>query len=118
MYPATDSGIMSDNGDGDEPSPPTNGHPDLSKPELYAESIRSGEMDHDWITEMDKEILEVLNTDLTLTPSIISENIDRAPSSVSRRLDVLRAGGLVWKKDRGKYHITDKGRGFALALTG
>jgi len=63
----------------------------------------------DWITSVDREILGVLNMNLTLTPSIIAENIDRSRSSVSRRLNTLTAGGLVEKVDRGKYRITETG---------
>lgn len=63
----------------------------------------------DWITKVDREILSVLNMNLTLTPSIIAENIDRSRSSVSRRLNTLTAGGLVEKVDRGKYKITRTG---------
>lgn len=60
----------------------------------------------EWTTEMDREILELLNTELILTPSVIAENIDRSSGAVARRLNSLEAGGLVRKKDRGKYQIT------------
>ena len=63
----------------------------------------------DWLTEVDREILGVLNMNLTLSPSIIAENIDRSRSSVSRRLSTLTAGGLVEKVDRGMYQITKDG---------
>lgn len=63
----------------------------------------------DWITDVDREILSILNMNLTLTPSIIAENIDRSRSSVSRRLSTLTAGGLVEKVDRGMYKITRTG---------
>jgi|GEM_PF-5017836 len=63
----------------------------------------------DWLTEVDKEILDILNMNLTLSPSIIAENIDRSRSSVSRRLGTLTAGGLVEKVDRGMYRITKTG---------
>lgn len=67
------------------------------------------EEEPDWLTEMDEEILEVLSTNLTLSPSIIAENIDRSREGVSNRLNSLQAGGLVEKVDRGKYNITDEG---------
>lgn len=60
----------------------------------------------DWTTELDEEILKLLNTELTLTPSVIAENIDRSRGAVSRRLNALEAGGLVNKVSRGKYSIT------------
>lgn len=63
----------------------------------------------DWLTEMDEEILEILSTNLTLSPSIIAENIDRSREGVSNRLNSLQAGGLVEKIDRGKYNITYDG---------
>lgn len=63
----------------------------------------------DWLTEMDKEIINVLGTNLTLTPSIIAENIDRSREGVGNRLNSLQAGGLVRKVDRGKYKITEEG---------
>lgn len=67
------------------------------------------EEEPDWLTDMDEEILEVLSTNLTLSPSIIAENIDRSREGVSNRLNSLQAGGLVRKIDRGKYNITDEG---------
>ena len=60
----------------------------------------------DWTTELDEEILELLNTEMTLTPSIIAENINRSRGAVTRRLNTLEAGGLVKKMARGKYRIT------------
>lgn len=60
----------------------------------------------EWTTEMDREILEILNTELVLTPTVIAENIDRSRGAISRRLNALEAGGLVKKTDRGKYVIT------------
>jgi len=63
----------------------------------------------DWLTEMDKEILRILSTNLILTPSIIAENIDRSREGVSNRLNALQAGGLVNKVDRGKYSLSEKG---------
>lgn len=60
----------------------------------------------DWTTEMDEEILEMLNTEMVLTPSVIAENIDRSQGAVARRLNALEAGGLVKKISRGKYQIT------------
>lgn len=60
----------------------------------------------EWTTEMDKEILKLLNTEMTLTPTVVAENIDRSRGAVARRLNTLEAGGLVIKVDRGKYRIT------------
>jgi DNA-binding Lrp family transcriptional regulator len=63
----------------------------------------------DWTTEMDKEILELLNTEMVLTPTVIAENIDRSRGAVARRMNALEAGGLVKKIDRGKYRISKEG---------
>jgi Mn-dependent DtxR family transcriptional regulator len=63
----------------------------------------------DWLTEMDKEILEVMSSELILTPAIIAENIGRSRKGVSNRINPLQAGGLIEKIDRGKYRITTEG---------
>jgi CRP-like cAMP-binding protein len=68
--------------------------------------------DYEWMTEMDKKILRVLMTNLTLTPSVIADNIGHSRQAVSRRLNMLRAGGLIEKEERGKYTISKKGFGF------
>jgi DNA-binding transcriptional ArsR family regulator len=69
----------------------------------------SDDDEHDWLTEMDLEILDVLGSELVLSPSIIAENIDRSREGVSNRLSALNAGGLIKKIDRGKYKITPDG---------
>ena len=63
----------------------------------------------DWLTDMDREIINVLGTNLVLTPSIIAENIGRSREGVGNRLNSLQAGGLVKKVDRGKYELTEEG---------
>jgi DNA-binding transcriptional ArsR family regulator len=63
-----------------------------------------------WMTEMDQEILKVLYSGYIMSPSIISENIDRSREAVGRRLSTLEAGNYVEKIDRGKYQITEEGR--------
>lgn len=67
----------------------------------------------DWMTDMDMEILEVLSQGLTLSPSIIAENIDRSRVGVNRRLSTLQASGFVTKIERGKYKISEKGENFS-----
>lgn len=64
----------------------------------------------DWFTGADAQILFIMNTGLTLTPSIIAENSDVTRQTVSKRLNTLQAGGYVEKIDRGKYKITPDGR--------
>lgn len=94
----------------DEPNPsedPLNG---LSQDRVETVEITPDEKEMpDWVTETDKEILEVLGTELILTPSIIAENIERSREGVSQRLNALQAGELVEKIDRGKYKITSEG---------
>jgi len=68
--------------------------------------------DYEWMTEMDSEILHVLYTGLTLTPSVIADNLDRSRPAIAQRLNALQAGGLVEKTNRGKYKISKKGAGF------
>ena len=63
----------------------------------------------EWATDLDKEIVEILNSELIMTPAVIAENIDRSRGAVSRRLGTLEAGGLVEKHGRGKYKITLEG---------
>lgn len=62
----------------------------------------------DWTTQMDQEILEVMTISWVLTPATISSVIDRSREGISRRLNTLEAGGLVDKKGRGQYQITDE----------
>ena len=73
--------------------------------------------DYDWMTEMDAEILYVLMKGLTLTPSVIADNLGRSRPAVSQRLNTLQAGGLVEKTDRGKYKISKRGVGYVEAGT-
>jgi len=63
----------------------------------------------EWTTDLDKEILELLNSEIIMTPAVIAENIDRSRGAVSRRLGTLEAGGLVEKQGRGKYKISSDG---------
>lgn len=80
---------------------------------FYSRRAKAGCMDDDgkpdWLTEMDEEIIEILSPDLTLSPSIIAENIDRSREGVSNRLNSLQAGGLVDKVGRGKYQLSEEG---------
>lgn len=108
---------MSDDSSGDE-QPETEfevpeGSDELPKEEKRVEAIRQGGADYSWLTPVDKEILAVMATDLTLTPSVISENIGRASGSVSRRLNTLQDRGLIKKESRGKYHISSIGMAYA-----
>lgn len=85
--------------------------PDFSEAELAW--LKEDEEDYDWITKTDQEILRVLvMSNLTLTPAVIADNIDRSRAGVSRRLNALNAGRLVEKVDRGKYEISKLGVGY------
>lgn len=74
-----------------------------------------GTSNADWSTESDIDILNVLMSELTLTPSVIAENADLSRVTVNNRLNVLQARGMVEKVERGKYEITRRG---AFFLTG
>lgn len=63
----------------------------------------------EWTTDLDKEILELLNSEIVMTPALVAENIDRSRGAVARRLGTLEAGGLVEKQGRGKYKISPEG---------
>ena len=77
--------------------------------------LEADEEEYEWVTKMDREILEILLVSkLTLTPAIIADNINRSRSGVSRRLNSLQAGGLVEKEDRGKYSISKLGAGYVI----
>lgn len=65
------------------------------------------------MNQTDERILELLDdSDLILTPTVISENLDYERTWVSDRLGVLRDAGLVERIARGKYRISEKGRSF------
>jgi DNA-binding transcriptional ArsR family regulator len=77
--------------------------------------LKEDREDYEWITETDREILSVLmKSNLTLTPAVIADNIDRSRAGVSRRLNALNAGGLVEKEARGKYSISKLGAGYLM----
>ena len=60
---------------------------------------------------VDDEILELLDeTDITLTPSVVSYNINRDRPTVNERLIELENRGFVDRPKRGYYTITDRGR--------
>lgn len=67
----------------------------------------------EWMTPMDDLLLEALeSSDMVLSPSIISFNLDLSREAVNRRLQTLADYGLVEKIERGKYEITDEGKGY------
>lgn len=64
----------------------------------------------EWMTPMDDLLLETLeSSDMVLSPSIISFNLDLSREAVNRRLQTLASHGLVNKIERGKYEISDEG---------
>ncbi len=64
----------------------------------------------EWMTPMDDEILQVFHsTQLILSPSIISQNIQRSRDEVNRRLRTLENHGFVSRVDRGQYKLTPQG---------
>ena len=63
----------------------------------------------EWFSDADAQIMFILYTGLTLTPSILAENTEFSRQTVSKRLNTLQAAGFVEKVSRGKYKITKEG---------
>lgn len=90
------------------------GSPNLSEAELAW--LDEEPEEYEWVTKMDREILELLLTSgIVLTPAVIADNLNRSRSGISRRLNSLQAGGLVNKEGRGKYSISKLGAGYVIA---
>ncbi|WP_226929159.1 helix-turn-helix domain-containing protein [Halorubrum halophilum] len=103
---------MSEENDGDGRPTPPEGFRRVTGPEMTDEKkelLEVAPRDTDWMTDLDNQILYVLLTGLTLTPSVIADNLDKSRQAVSQRLNALRAGGLVRKEERGKYSLTEEG---------
>jgi DNA-binding transcriptional ArsR family regulator len=97
---------MTDEIDGPEPEIPPEYQADIDMDAYDWEDLDPP----DWITDLDREILALLgNTRVIMTPAVIAKNLDRARSSISRRLNTLEAGGMVEKVERGHYKISDEG---------
>ncbi len=71
----------------------------------------------DWMTPVDRDILELLYNDggvheLVLSPRIIAENIDWSRQTVREHVMTLRSHGLVEYHDEtgGVYRLSDRGR--------
>lgn len=58
---------------------------------------------------IDDRILEVLDTDLLLSPTIIADNIGKTREEVNRRLTTLTEKEFVQRVRRGRYRISDIG---------
>ncbi len=73
----------------------------------------------DWMTPVDRDILELLHNDgglheLVLSPRIIAENIDWSRQTVREHVMTLREHGLVEYYDEtgGIYQLSDRGRSY------
>ncbi|PCR90310.1 helix-turn-helix domain-containing protein [Natrinema ejinorense] len=65
------------------------------------------------MTQADDRILETLaDSDLILSPRILSANTDYSRHYLSTRLGKLRDAGLVDRVDEGLYRITDRGTAY------
>jgi DNA-binding IclR family transcriptional regulator len=65
------------------------------------------------MTQADNRILETFeDSDLTLSPRILSYNTDYSRHYVARRLSELEERNMVVKVDEGLYEITDRGRAY------
>ena len=66
-----------------------------------------------WMTQADDRILETLaDSELILSPHVLSVNIDYSRHYLSTRLGKLRDAELVERVDDGLYRITDRGRSY------
>lgn len=67
----------------------------------------------EWMKPTDDQILEILgDSGLVLTPQIIAFNAGFDRSHVNKRLSEFVEKGLVRRVERGKYEITNEGRGY------
>ncbi|WP_076143222.1 helix-turn-helix domain-containing protein [Natrinema saccharevitans] len=65
------------------------------------------------MTQADDRILETLaDSDLILSPRVLSANIDYSRHYLSTRLGKLCDAGLVDRIDEGLYRITDRGHAY------
>lgn len=66
-----------------------------------------------WMTQADDRILETLaDSNLILSPRVLSANIDYSRHYLSTRLGKLHDAGLVDRVDEGLYRITDRGQAY------
>lgn len=67
----------------------------------------------EWMNQTDDRILELLDeSDLILSPAVISVNLEYNRSWISRRISKLVDVGLVEAVNEGYYKITDRGRAY------
>lgn len=67
----------------------------------------------EWMNQTDDRILELLEeSDLVLSPVVMSKNLEYSRSWVSQRLAKLDNVGLVAVDEGSYYYITDKGRDY------
>lgn len=64
----------------------------------------------EWMNRTDVAILEILeDSNLTLSPRILAEELDKDRQYVQKRCRLLMEAALVRKEARGLYRITDLG---------
>lgn len=67
----------------------------------------------EWMKPTDDQILEILgDSGLVLSPSIIAFNAGFTRTHVNNRLSEFAEKGLVDRVERGKYEISEIGRGY------
>lgn len=66
-----------------------------------------------WMTQADDRILETLaDSNLILSPRVLSVNTDYSRHYLSTRLGRLHEAGLVNRVDEGLYEITGRGQAY------
>lgn len=66
-----------------------------------------------WFVKLDYLILYFLEEqDISLSPKVVSANIDHDRSYVGQRLRILRDAGLVVQHENSLYELSDLGRQF------
>ncbi|WP_336364885.1 phage repressor protein [Halalkalicoccus salilacus] len=66
-----------------------------------------------WFSTIDYQIFEFYQIhDITVSPSVLADNIDYHPEYTGSRLRLLRKSGLLNQTEKGYYELSDLGREF------
>lgn len=66
-----------------------------------------------WFSTIDYQIFEFYqNHDITISPSVLADNIDYHPEYTGSRLRLLQKSGLLNQTEKGYYELSDFGREF------
>lgn len=66
-----------------------------------------------WFSTIDYQIFEFYKMhDISVSPSVLADNIDYHPEYTGSRLRLLRKSGLLNQTEKGYYELSDLGREF------